>query len=101
MANLSRYKITFEPSGLSIEVDEGCTILDAAHFLDLSLDHVCGGACACATCHVRIKHGLDGLSAQSDEEIEMLSTARNPTNNSRLACQTEVLTDLIVEIPCL
>lgn len=94
-----KFRITFEPSGREVEVVEGTTILDAAHSIELSLDHVCGGACACATCHVFVKSGFELLDPRSDEEAEMLTSARSQKANSRLACQTEVLTDLIVEIP--
>jgi 2Fe-2S ferredoxin len=94
-----RFQVTFEPSGRVIEVDEGSTILDAAQFLDIALDHVCGGACACATCHVIVKHGFAHLNERSDDEIDMLSTATGQTPSSRLACQTEVMTDIVVEIP--
>ena len=96
---LRRFQVTFEPSGRVIEVEEGSTILDAARSIDIPLDHVCGGACACATCHVIVKHGLAHLNERSDDEIDMLNTADNKTHLSRLACQTEVLTDIVVEIP--
>ena len=94
-----KFRITFEPSGKEVEVDEGTTILDAAHSIQLHLDHVCGGSCACATCHVFVNSGLEHLDPRSEEEAEMLTSARSQKANSRLACQTEVLTDLIVEIP--
>lgn len=94
-----RYKVTFEPSGRSIEVDEGETILDAARSLDIALDHVCGGACACATCHVIIKEGSEKLQARSDDEQDMLQGAAIRDTLSRLACQTEITTDLVVTIP--
>lgn len=96
---MRRFHITFHPSGRSIEVDEGSTVLDAARSIDLSLDHVCGGACACATCHIHVKQGLECLSPRSDDEAEMLETADGVTQASRLACQTEVCADLVVEIP--
>lgn len=96
---LRRYQVQFQPSGRIIEVEEGSTILDAARTLDLNLDHVCGGACACATCHVIIRKGLDQINPKSEDETEMLDTASGRTPSSRLACQSEVLTDLVVEIP--
>ena len=94
-----KFRIKFEPSGREVEVDEGTTILDAAHSLELNLDHVCGGACACATCHIFVKSGLEHLEPRSEEEADMLSLASSQKENSRLACQTEVSNDLVVEIP--
>jgi 2Fe-2S ferredoxin len=96
---MRRFQVKFEPSGRMVEVDEGSTILDAARTMDISLDHVCGGACACATCHVIIRQGWDKLATRSEDEIEMLNTADGLTQLSRLACQTEIVTDLVVEIP--
>ena len=93
------FLVTFEPSGKSVRVPFGSTILDAAHSIDVDLDHACGGSCACATCHVIVKTGANSLEPKTQEEDEMLQMAPNSAKNSRLACQTEVLTDLIVEIP--
>jgi len=96
---LRRFFVTFEPGGQKVEVDEGSTILDAARSIDLSLDHVCGGCCSCATCHVIVKQGLEHLGERSEDELSMLETATGQTEWSRLACQTEVVADLIVRIP--
>ena len=94
-----RYQVKFEPSGRIIDVEEGCTVLDAARLLEIDLDHVCGGACACATCHVVVRQGFEQINTQSEDEREMLCSANGRRSNSRLACQTEVLTDLVIEIP--
>lgn len=63
----------------------------------------CGGAAACATCHVYIdERFMDTVGAADDLEAEMLDdtmAARRP--NSRLACQiriTDELDGMIVEI---
>lgn len=95
---LRRFCVTFEPSGRSVEVDEGSTILDAARSIDLDLDHVCGGCCSCATCHVIVRKGHEHLAERSEDEISMLETATGQTELSRLACQTEVVADLVVQI---
>lgn len=79
----------------------GETILDAAMAQGLELDHACGGACACSTCHVRVLRGQDGLSEASDLELDQLDTARDVGLDSRLGCQAELLRlpkDGVVEI---
>ena len=96
---LRRFWVTFEPGGRRVEVDEGSTILDAARSIDLDLDHVCGGCCSCATCHVIVREGHEHLEQRSEDEIAMLETADGQTELSRLACQTEVMADLRVKIP--
>ena len=51
-------------------------------------DADCGGACACATCHVYVKEEwLDKLSEQGESEKDMLDFAFETKSNSRLSCQ--------------
>ncbi len=54
--------------------------------LDLSAD--CGGACACATCHVYVAPYWYGrLAPPKDAEIDMLDMALAVEPTSRLSCQ--------------
>ena len=55
---------------------------------DLPIKAECGGACACATCHVYVDaEWLPKLIPASDEEIGMLDSAFDVQANSRLSCQ--------------
>ena len=48
----------------------------------------CGGACACATCHVYVEDGwFEKLRQPSPDEIDMLDMALAVQPNSRLSCQ--------------
>lgn len=47
----------------------------------------CGGMALCATCHVQIKSGMEGLLAPEDQELDMLDTLPDAEDDSRLACQ--------------
>jgi 2Fe-2S ferredoxin len=48
----------------------------------------CGGACACATCHVYVgEEWLDRLPPRSNAETDMLDMALAVEPNSRLSCQ--------------
>jgi 2Fe-2S ferredoxin len=48
----------------------------------------CGGACACATCHVYVEDGWnEKLEGPSEEEIGMIDGAFDVKENSRLSCQ--------------
>jgi 2Fe-2S ferredoxin len=48
----------------------------------------CGGACACATCHVYVEGGWnEKLEPPTEEEIGMLDGAFDVKENSRLSCQ--------------
>ena len=97
---MTQYKVTFLPSNQVVFARKGEKLLDVALRAEINLDHVCGGSCACSTCHVLIKDGFDALENPDDEEVERLQElGRYLSATSRLACQTEIDADLIVEIP--
>ena len=77
----------------TIDVEEGTTIRDAIEE-KLSPDNygVCGGSCACGTCHVYVTPGdFEKLKAAEEEEIGTLKElAIKPTAHSRLGCQIEL-----------
>ena len=67
-----KFKVTFLPSGKTIEVDPAKipyghnglpgSILDISEGIKAGLDHACGGVCACSTCHVFVKQGLESCN---------------------------------------
>lgn len=63
----------------------------------------CGGACACATCHVYVDEAWkDRLQPMQDLERDTIEFALDVRENSRLACQITVqpeLDGLIVRMP--
>ena len=65
------------------------------------LDHACGGVCACSTCHVIVREGLESCNEATDAELDELDEAPGITPKSRLGCQTvpDGTTDIVVEIP--
>lgn len=67
------------------------------------IDADCGGACACATCHVYVdENWLDKVGPVADCEDGMLSVSSDRQPNSRLSCQIEVseeLDGLVVTTP--
>lgn len=67
------------------------------------IEAVCGGACACATCHVYVDAGWeDKFDTKSDSEVAMLDFAASVQPNSRLSCQlivSDSLDGLVVRIP--
>jgi len=93
-------RIRFEPDGLEVEVPIGSTIRQAAEQCGAHLGSACGGVCACSTCHVYVKAGLDDLSEMEIGEEDRLDGAFDVRPNSRLGCQTHVLKDrrYVVEI---
>ena len=71
-----------------IEGHEGWTVMEALRDAGLPITAECGGACACATCHVYVDDAwLSRLAPQKPEEIDMLDMAVAVRPNSRLSCQ--------------
>ena len=75
------------------------SLLDIALNVGVPLEHVCGGNCACTTCHVIVRSGMANLSEMQDDEADRLDTAWDLTPQSRLACQAVVKGDVVCEIP--
>lgn len=92
-------KITFLPSGKSFDVKAGESVLDVALTNDVPIQHACGGFCACTTCHVVVKSGMENLSSMEDEEQDRLEVAATGlTPSSRLGCQAKIHGDVVVQI---
>ena len=67
---------------------------------DIEIEHACEKSCACTTCHVYIREGMDSLNENTEEEDDMLDKAWGLDPDSRLSCQTVIGDeDLVVEIP--
>ena len=95
------FQVTFLPMGRTVEAKQGHTVLDTALNNGIDLDHACGGVCGCSTCHVIIKQRFSTLPAASEREEDMLDNAPFLQKTSRLGCQVEVESDLVVEIPAM
>jgi len=93
-------KVRFEPDGIEIEVPIGTSILEASQKAHGQVGSACGGVCACSTCHVFVKQGLDVLADASDREEDIMDKAFDVRPNSRLGCQSKILRDatVVVEI---
>ena len=88
------------PDGMVIEAEKGKTICDAALANGIEIEHACEKSCACTTCHVYIREGMDSLNENTEDEDDMLDKAWGLDPDSRLSCQAEVGDeDLVIEIP--
>ncbi len=87
-----RAMITFEPSGRTVSVPVGSTLLEAARAAGIDLDAPCGGTGTCGSCRVR---ATGALSAMSGSERELLGGA-GVTAGKRLACRTRAEGDATV-----
>ena len=92
-------KITFiQPDGArqTVEASPGLTVMEAAKTNDVpGIEAECGGACACATCHVYIEPDWRAKAGKpSNMEEDMLDFAFDVREESRLSCQIKITADL-------
>ena len=79
-----------------VEVQNGLTVMEGAIQNDIpGIDADCGGAMACATCHVYVEENwFNKLTKAEDAEVDMIDMAYEPKKNSRLSCQIIVSDEL-------
>jgi 2Fe-2S ferredoxin len=100
-------KVTFlahDGSAREIEAAEGVTLMEAAvENLVPGIDGDCGGACACATCHIHIEpKWRERLPPMEEHERAMLQFSEGYDDSSRLGCQiplTAALDGIVVKTP--
>lgn len=90
--------ITFAPVGVTVEVEPGTTVLQAAERGQVFLRHVCGGKAMCATCRCKVIAGADKLSPMARHEEKRLKELY-AAREARLSCQAEIRGDVTVEVP--
>ena len=79
----------FEGNSKTIDVENGLSVMEGAVQNDIpGIDADCGGAMACATCHVYVKdEWFNKIPKAEDAEVDMIDMAYAPKKNSRLSCQ--------------
>jgi len=84
---------------VTVDAEEGLTLLEIAETHHAKMGSACGGVCACSSCHCWIREGFDELEEASDSEEDRLDMGFDVRPYSRLGCQVKVGThDLIVEL---
>ena len=96
--------IEFDKTEHTIDADEGMSFMEVALQNGVpGIDADCGGACACATCHVYVdKNWVEKTGEAEQMEQDMLDFAFDVTEQSRLSCQVKVTNDLdeiIINLP--
>ncbi len=88
------------PEGAEITAAAGTSICEALLENNIQIEHACEMSCACTTCHVIVRRGLESLNEAQEEEEDLLDRAWGLEPQSRLSCQAIVAqSDLTVEIP--
>jgi ferredoxin, 2Fe-2S len=92
-------KITFidsDDTSRTVDAEIGATVMETAIKNGIpGIEAECGGACACATCHVYIDETWQAKTGQaSPMEEDMLDFGFDVRPSSRLSCQIKVSDDL-------
>ena len=96
--------IEFNGAEHVVDVPKGASVMEGAvKNMIPGIDADCGGACACATCHVYVDPAwTETVGKPSSMEQSMLDFADDVQENSRLSCQIQVsdaLDGLVVRMP--
>ena len=96
--------ITHDGETHTADITPGWSLMEGAVKNQVpGIDADCGGACACATCHVYVDPAwTPALPPKNDVEEAMLDFAQAAAPNSRLSCQIQVTSELeglVVRLP--
>lgn len=88
-----------------LEAPDGEPLMETLRDEDMGVEGICGGQCACGTCHVYVDaEWIDRLPPMSEDEqmmLEAIGELIEVRSNSRLSCQIEPdesLKGLVVEV---
>lgn len=87
-----KYRVLFQPANKTVEMAKGKTVMEAAQNAGVFIDAPCGGKGHCGKCKVKIlsgKHHFPSNPVLSPEEIN---------EGIRLACETKILGDMVIEL---
>ncbi len=96
--------VAFDGTRFDIDAQNGSTVMENAIKNSVpGIEAECGGACACATCHVYVDDAWTAaVGSPEPMEEDMLDFAYDVRPNSRLSCQIKVRGDLdglVVSVP--
>ena len=96
--------VAHDGTRFDVEADNGSTVMENAIRNGVpGIEAECGGACACATCHVYVAdEWVERAGSPEPMEEDMLDFAYDVRPNSRLSCQirvTDELDGLVVTVP--
>ena len=88
------------PQGAEISAPTGTSICEALLDHKINIEHACDMSCACTTCHVIVRKGVESLNEAQEGEEDLLDRAWGLEPQSRLSCQAILAQqDVTIEIP--
>lgn len=94
---MTTHTVTFQPSGQTLEVEEGKALLTAAREAGIYIKSSCGGYATCADCVVKIMQGQDNLNTPPLDETKLIGNVFHITKE-RLSCQAMVTGPIEVDL---
>ncbi len=91
----ARVTLSFEPSGKAVRVPSGVSVFDAALWNGVAVDSTCGGHGTCKKCKVRIADGSVPISRLDERAF----TPEQLAEGWRLACMSNAVTNLTIDVP--
>ncbi len=100
--------VVFTPSGRRARVPIGTPLLQAARSLGVDIDSVCGGRGLCGRCQVLLAEGdfaKHGVTSRAENlspfgAVEREYSCHQPlAPGRRLSCSTQVLGDVVIDVP--
>ena len=100
--------IVFTPSGKRGRFPVGTPVLQAARALGVDIDSVCGGRAICGRCQINVgegdfaKHGITSTASHVSgltKVEERYDKIRGLPAGRRLSCQTQIMGDLVIDVP--
>ncbi|WP_420409695.1 2Fe-2S iron-sulfur cluster-binding protein [Hoeflea sp.] len=96
--------VAFDGTRFDVDAENGSTVMENAIRNSVpGIEAECGGACACATCHVYVDDAwTETVGSPEPMEEDMLDFAFDVRPTSRLSCQIKVrdeLDGLVVHVP--
>ncbi len=93
-------KVTIQPLNVTVVVEEGSTIMEAAWDQGLYWPTTCGGQGICTSCACSVDAGEENLEPMGRSELKTLTAeigqATVRAQRLRLACQARVHGDVVV-----
>ncbi|MDH5558647.1 MAG: 2Fe-2S iron-sulfur cluster-binding protein, partial [Alphaproteobacteria bacterium] len=108
MTKVTEATVVFTPSGKRGTFAHGTSVLDAARVLGVDLDTVCGGRGICGRCQINVSAGdfaKFGISSRADHlspfgpAEQHYAEKRGLAEGRRLGCHSQILGDLVIDVP--
>ncbi|MCP5002858.1 MAG: DUF4445 domain-containing protein [Planctomycetes bacterium] len=93
MSENKTYKIHFLPNDTFVEIEDGYTVLDAAHKANIYINSICGGDGVCGKCKVVLSRGT------VDAPPTTLIRGEEAEKDYILACEAKIVEDLQILVP--